>query len=476
MGMNRRALIVPDDRSWLLWGHDLRAEGYVAAASPAAADVLIAPERVPATLAEAVREAWGSMPLSRELVTPADPLGAGDETREVLAAGAEPHAADGSDTEHAGHSEHAEHGHDDHAMHDEHAGHDERTGQEEDPHAAHGEHDMHADHGGHDMHGDHGHHDHDAMMAVTGDPSADGLVMEDLEFEVGPLAPALPGGLVARLRVDGDVVCEAELRSTLDAAGAPVPDPTAAAAWRVALAYASERAQGRAPTAEARRERLISVELERAVSHATWFAELGDLLGWAELRDAGRETAVAALAVTPEGEGLAAAERRARSLARLMAGSRRLAFRLSGLAPLLLRDVDRLAIAGPNARAAGLAVDARTRDPLYVALGFAPSVDRAGDAAARARVRATELVAALELARAAAEASIGESVAVPDAVEAPRGPVAVHVAAEGEPSLFVVQGAVELLEAVAERLEGLEWAAAMTAIASFDLSGWKVES
>ena len=438
--MSRRALIVPDGRSWLLWGHDLRAAGYVAAASPAAADVLIAPERVPAALAEALRDAWASMPLSRELVTPADPIGAGDRARDVLANG-------------AGHEEHG------HAAHDMHAGH--------------GEHDMHAGHGGHEMHGGHDHH---AMMAVTGDPSADGLVMEDLEFDVGPLASALPGGLVARLTVDGDVVCKAELEPTLDAAGAPIPDPTAPAAWHAALGYAAERAQGRAASAETRRGRLISVELERAVSHSTWFADLGELLGWAQLADAARESALAALEVTPEGGGLDAAEAKARSLERLVDGSRRLAFRLGGLAPLPLRDVDRLAIAGPNARAAGLAIDARTNDPAYATLGFTPSTDEAGDAAARARVRARELVGALDLARRAVGASFGDSPALPDAVEGPRGPVAVHVAAAGEPCTFVAQGAAELPEAVADRLEGLEWAAAMAAIASFDLSGWKVPS
>ena len=449
MGMSRRALIVPDDRSWLLWGRDLRVEGYVAAASPAAADVVIAPERVPASLAEPLREAWASMPLSRELVVPADPIGSGDRTREVLADHADLH-------EHAGHG-----------------GHHEHAGHEEDQHTVHGEHDAHAGHGGHDMHGGHDHH---AMMAVTGDPSADGLVMEDLEIELGPLASGLPGGLVARLTVDGDVVCKAELRATLDAAGAPIPDPTAAAAWRAALGYAADRAQGRAPTAETRRDRLVSVELERAVSHSTWFAELGELLGWAELADAAREAALAALAVAPEGDGLDAAEGKARSLARLVDGSRRLAFRLSGLAPLPLRHVDRLALSGPNARAAGLAIDARTEDPAYSAIGFTPSVDQAGDAAARARVRARELIAALDLARAAVGASFGDSSAVPDAVEGPRGPLGVHVAAEGDPCMFVAPGATEMLEAAAARVEGLEWAAAMTAIASFDLSGWKVPS
>jgi Ni,Fe-hydrogenase III large subunit len=143
---------------------------------------------------------------------------------------------------------------------------------------------------------------------------------------------------------------------------------------------------------------------------------------------------------------------------------------------LALRDVDRLAITGPSARAAGLAIDARTKDPAYSTIGFTPSVDKAGDAAARARVRAHELVASIDLARAAVGASFTAASVLPEAVEGPRGPVAVHVAAEGEPCAFVAQGADELLEAAAERLEGLEWAAAMAAIASFDLPGWKVAS
>ena len=436
--MTRRAVIAPDERSWLMWGRDLRAEGFIAAASLASAEVLLAPARVPASLSCALREAWEAMPLARELVTPADPLGFGAHTRNLLL-----DEGDG-------------------------AGADSEAGDE---HAA----QMHTGDGGHDMHDGDGDHDHDAMMAVTGDPSADGLVMEDLDLVVGPLSSMLPGGIVARLTVDGDVVCRAELSATLDAGEAAIPDPTAEAAWNAALGYAAERAQGRPSTSKSRKERLVAVELERAVSHGSWLADVGELLGWARLADAGRDAALAALNVTaPTGAGLDAAEAAAREVAALLDASRRLHFRLGGLAPLTLGDVDRFGLAGPNARAAGLAVDARSEDPFYVALGFTPTVAEAGDAAARVAVRAEELVASIALVRRGSGDAISVDATAPDAVEGPRGPVAVHTAPEGQSCTFVARGADAILGAAAERVEGLEWSAALAAMASFDLPGWRV--
>ena len=49
------------------------------------------------------------------------------------------------------------------------------------------------DHGHeHHAHGEMSHHD---MMEVRGDPSADGLVMEDIETVLGPVFAGLPTGL-----------------------------------------------------------------------------------------------------------------------------------------------------------------------------------------------------------------------------------------------------------------------------------------
>ena len=411
MVVTRRAAIAPDERCWLVWGRDLRAEGYVPAAAPASAEVLVAPERIPEGLAGALRETWQSMPSRRELVTPADPLGYGEPARRAV------------------------------------------------------------EDGGHAMHEEHGGHDHHAMMAVTGEPSADGLVMEDLEFELGPLSPVLPGGLVARLTVDGDVVCGAALSATFEVERGPVPDPSVPAAWRVAAEYGDDREHGRTPPAGVRARRVVAVELERALSHSAWLADIGALLGWLELADAGRRTAAAVLSARSQhAGGLGAAERAAQDLGRLLAGSRRLRFRLGGLAPLTAGDARGLGLAGPNARAAGLAVDARSADPAYAALGFTAAVEQEGDAAARARLRAAELVASLVLVRrVTVEGLAVEGAGLPTAVEGPRGPLAVP----SGPSSPAAGGADALLEAVAERVRGLEWSAAMAAIASFDLSGWK---
>lgn len=110
-----------------------------------------------------------------------------------------------------------------------------------DAHADH-EHEHHGDHGGHEHHES---HDHDDMMAIVGEPSADGLVMEPLELRFGPIGTPLPGGLVADVTLDGDVVEKCEVGALLipdEASG--IPDPLAPQAWRVAIDAAQEAQAG----------------------------------------------------------------------------------------------------------------------------------------------------------------------------------------------------------------------------------------
>ncbi len=444
-------LIVPDQASWTMWGQDPRSLGFAPAAAPEHARQLLVPDPVPAALVEAVRAAWQRMPAPRSYVSWPRQL-SGTGASELLGGG-------------------ASHDHDD--AHD------------------HGEHDG-ADHG-------HGHHhDHD-MMAIVGEPSADGLVMEPIDFALGPLATGLPGGLVLDLSLDGDVVerCTAKVTLTMPlgpVAGGACTDPTASAAWTAAIALAWESAATAPPTESTARRRIAAVEAERALSHLCWLRGFGFVLGWTELTERADDAVAVVLPLrtrlerttAPGGEvedhedllsALAVARPLVERVGRLLEGSRRLRSRTRGRARTPRDRLEGLAIAGPVARAAGVAGDARTGDPLYEALGFQEAGSTEGDAEARTLLRASEAVSALGLVIAAlAEPGSPGPVRVAPPVEAvvegPRGPVRatlanrrLHVGAPGASGLLGLAG---------EAVVGLELGSAVAAIASFDLSGWTV--
>lgn len=440
MGLRTRAVIVPDERTWLVWGRDLRAEGHDPVDSPHPADALVVPRLIPENLSSALVDVWSEMPSRRRLVVLDGPYDHGVDAAHAIDPA---HMDDGHHTA-GGHAHDHDHPAGDHHEHAEHGGH------AHDEHH-HGEHEP--EHGDHDHH-EHGGHDHHAMMAVTGDPSADGLVMENLDVTVGPVSAMLPGGVVGHFELDGDVVCAAHLRATL-AFPAGTADPSAPAAWSAARAQTS--ASQAAPW-------LVAVELERALSHASWLTTLGQTLGWAQLADRTRALARAILAVRVDSH--ATAERldplvdAARRLADRLDRSARLAFSLRNLATLTPHDAATRDLAGPNARASGIATDLRTGDPVYEALGFRPVVREEGDARARALVRAHEIVTSLELVAAAARRTTPDGRRPSSEVEGPRGPVshADHAAAA--------------LAAAGSAAAGLEWSAAIAAIVSFDLSGW----
>ena len=425
MGMSRRAFVTPDERTWLLWGRDVRAEGFDPVPAPAGAAAMIVPARVPPSVLEPLEDAWSELASPRNLVPLQGPLDGRHVTSDLL-----------------DHGEHVHDGHEDHGEH--HGGHED-----------HGEH--------HDGHGGHSGHDHHAMMAVTGEPSSDGLVMEDLEFTLGPLSPVLPAGLVAAIRLDGDVVCEVDLAPSFHAPGG---DPTAPVSWRIAH---------RADDGDRHRS-LIAIELERALSHATWAMSLGTGLGWEQLARRARTLAqrVIAIGSDVDRQALALADEAARRLLDVTDGSRRLRFRLSGLAVVDHSDVERLALAGPIARASGVPRDARTRDDAYRSLGFQPILRDEGDALARTLVRLEEIVASLGLVARAIDAAPGDDRGFL-AVESPRGELARPTTAGGTVEVQDV-GARGALDAAAERLAGLEWSAFVAGLTSFDLPGWRGEA
>lgn len=420
--------MVPDEGTWLLWGRDPRASGLHPVLSPSNATTLVAPSFVPHALVPALRDLWDQMPRGREIVC-FDAATGGD-----------------ADTRHALEHDHA------HARHDmsAHGGHE--------GHGHHGAHEGHDTDGGHEGHGDHDHH---AMMAVTGDPSRDGLVMEDVDVTLGPIASPLPTGIVAHLTLDGDVVCNAHLESTFSEPDSLVPDPTTPAAWAAALDVAGGDATSW----------IADVELERAASHARFFMALGTLLGWAQLA----ETAVGLARGLQGSPGDRLAEQALTAAARLerLARSRRLRFSLRGIGIVGREHAEHLGLAGPNARASGVAADARSGHGAYEGLGFEPVVEDGGDALARALVRVREIHTSLTLlARWPERPRV--AVAQPTEVEGPRGPVAIRPVEIGRAAEMDSRGQTAALAAAAESARQLEWSDALVALHSFDLSGWRV--
>ena len=426
------ALIVPDEQTWTLSGTDPAGRGIYPVFAPGAADRLLVPPALPRPLQEALDS------LVAEL-----PPGVHVETVSLQ------------------------------GMHGDHADHDTHGGR----------------HDHHDMAGDHDHHD---MMAIVGEPSADGLVMEAIELRFGPLGTPLPGGLAVDVTLDGDVVAESSVRALLgpggSAEGSSAPDPLAPIAWTIALESGGETRTGAVACV-----RVAALESERAVSHLAWLRAMGRVLGWQLLVDRctfaleglpplGHQLLAAR---EPAGDEVAAAlpllERAlacAEAVAALVGRSRLLRLRTAGLAVLTRGEADQAGLRGPAARAAGLADDARSGHPLYERLGFRPIVHSGGDAYARALVRAQEAPASLRLAcaalrRASEAASDPAELAAPGhPLEGPRGPLRAELRADGP--RVDAPGSEAALRVAGEAMLGAEWAAALVALASFDVSPWSV--
>lgn len=404
------ALVIPDEQSLTIWGHDPRSNGLEPTWSPGSARVLLSADPLPRGLEVAVADLRAGLPRSvpERLV----------RVPTLAWPGAEG-AQDVASTEHAGHEAHAGH---------------------------------------------HDGHDHGDMMAIVGDPSADGLVMEAITTTVGPLAPGLPGGLVLAVELDGDIVasCDLTIALTLGADAASATDPLAPAGWAAALGGAVGGGGGW--------DELVAVELERALSHLCWMRGLCRLLGWAVGVDR-CVAAVRALLRAREARTVAVIEAAIEPVSRVrgLTEQRRLAMRLEGRGVVDRRFAP--ALHGPAARAIGDARDARVSDARYAHLGFVPVTADGGDALARARVRAGESVDALLLAaRALRESGEAPERSVP--VEGPRGPLlATRTAGRLRTS---APGCAAALTQAGESAVGLEWASALVAVASFDLSPWRV--
>lgn len=435
------ALVVPDEQTWTLSGIDPASHGLRPVFAVGDARALLMPRMLPGPLDDALQ------PLLAELAPDADV-----HTLDLrFPGGAAPPGA--------------------HAMSDAEA------------HPMDDGHDMHG--GDHDMHG--GHHD---MMAIVGDPSEDGLVMEPIELRFGPLGTPFPGGLAVSVTLDGDVVAECTVEALLDP-GEPqgAPDPLAPIAWTIAVESAREADAPASPW-----RRLAALECERAVSHLAWLRGLARILGWQLLVDRctraleglpplGHELLRREERPGPEdySTATATAERagaRAERVLALVRRSRLLRVRTAGLASIDAEGAERAGLRGPAARASGLRDDARSGQPLYELLGFEPVIRSDGDAHARALVRAEEAVSSLRLAcaalRQAAEGAAADPAEPSGAVEGARGPLRAEQAPDGW--RMDAPGSRAALAAAGEAMVGCEWAAALVALASFDPSPWRVEA
>ncbi len=472
------ALVVPDERSWVMWGHHLAVAGFTAAASPEEAAAVLLPAQVPAALVPGLVEAVRRVPGTPRALMLASPL-SGQPARDVLATAQQPAEADAESQEGSGeegmqsHAPAADHGHGDQHGHD--AGDDSDDGGESCGHG-HGEASADSDEPWASN-----------TMPIAGTPSRDGLVMDDVELVLGPLGPPLPGGLVAEMALDGEVVSRCELTAHLhvppeERGAATPPDPLAPAAWQAACAQATAGAEGRGLTEAERRAHVAAVEVELALSHAVSARELGRALGWQELADiaTGAVDSCMRARTALAGKGTAAgalddAYDISHRVLKLLDDSRRLRSRTRGRGRLTASQLT--GIAGPTARAAGVAVDALLGDPLYEALGFQMTTLPGGDAEARTVLRATEACDALRLAATAASERGGDGSAgapVSGAVEGPRGPLRATVS--GGTWQLSAPGAERLLQAAGQASVGESYSRAVVSLVSFDLSPWRVSA
>jgi hypothetical protein len=493
-------LIVPDEQTWTLCGRDPAADGLRPVFTLGEVGRLLVPEVLPAPLDEALESCLAGLPLEVEVetrtlrglagrsvaslfarqeagTTDAHAVGHGESEMRV---GRPSHEDDDERSDHAAPAGHAAHSGGDDMPSD----HEMDHGDPDDGNGGH--HDMHGHR--HDMHGDHG-----DMMAIVGDPSADGLVMEPIELRFGPLGTPLPGGLAVDVTLDGDVVAEARVQPLLRAEGSAganpsAPDLLAPLAWKLVIEASDEAGTSASPW-----RRLAAVETERAVSHLAWLRALGRLLGWPLLID----RCTPALEQLPAlAYGLAGGEERgtsrdravvsaleraaaaAEGVSALVARSRLLRMRTDALGAVSIEQARHAGLRGPAARASGLRDDARAGDPLYEQLGFEPVLLIGGDARARTLVRTQEAPESLRLAAAALRADADgtrAATAFPapgDELEGPRGPLRAERGAAGW--RLSAAGSSEALGTAAEAMVGAEWSAALVALASFDLSPWRI--
>ncbi|MDQ3462917.1 MAG: hypothetical protein M3471_07815 [Actinomycetota bacterium] len=267
-------------------------------------------------------------------------------------------------------------------------------------------------------------------------PDPDGLELDQLPLQLGPLHPALPPGLVLHVGLQGDVVRQVAVGTNPYQVWPddPSPGPLDTALFVDALCAAT-------PVAD--------LELARARHHLRWASQVLRLQGLGAL---GRRLAILAGSLTVGDRGTV------ESLSRRLTKRRSLAWAMAGVGVAdgeLLDGLEARLVTGPVRRAAGQAEDARDHDPAYEGLGFEPVVHREADAWARFRQRLAEATQAMDLAERA-----GTRLRQPGpALEGPRGTLHPDTA----------MPTTALLELLPDLLAGMEWGDAVTTVASLDL-------
>ena len=261
-------------------------------------------------------------------------------------------------------------------------------------------------------------------------PDPDGLELDQLPLHLGPHLPLFPPGLVLDVALQGDVIREAAVGDNpfRPWPGDPQPGPLDTVTFVDALVAP-------APVA--------ALEMARARHHLRWLAGALRVHGLAALA-----ARLLRLASSLDADDRAEVE----ALARRVRRSRSLTSATEGIGVL---DDSAAWPAGPGARAAGGEDDARSADPAYQALDFAPVTTTGGDARARMLQRVDEAVQALDLADRAADA-----VRTPGpALEGPRGPLSIDGPLPSP----------ALLALLPRLLPGQEWGDALTALVSLDV-------
>lgn len=250
----------------------------------------------------------------------------------------------------------------------------------------------------------------------------DGLKLDHLPLRVGPFFPAFPVGFALDVKLQGDVVQAVAVETFADAGidGGSI--------FHRAL---------REPVP------IADLELARARNHLQW---LSDAVAVAGTRSFSEKILRLAARLEP-GD--------IEEVRRLEGALRRrgfLGWATRGIGVLHPSDIHE--VGGPVARATGSAADARIEETSYRRLGFEPTTQQDGDAAARWVQRLREVAQSLFLADKAGDARVGGT----GLVESPRGPLTESRA----PS-------ASLAALVAPLVRGMEWGDAVTTIVSLDL-------
>lgn len=258
------------------------------------------------------------------------------------------------------------------------------------------------------------------------DDDRDGLTLDALPVEVGPLFSGFPDGLTARVTFQGDLVHGFELRSNpfVGRQLSPADDPFLTALFEPVT--------------------VAELEVARARALLRWSAGALRLHGLHAL-----SLRVLSLAVTAGPADVA----RVRRLSRWVTGAAVTGRQTQSVGVVPPERLAGLGV-GPMARAAGLIEDVRTDERAYRELGFEPVTGQGSDARARWRQRLAEVEQSLELAgRAGARRVGGHGV-----VECPRG----RLEAANSPT-------GRALDLVPDLVTGMEWGDAVATLTSLDL-------